>query len=475
MAVSPVNERAKAEGELRIYDSTVTFRHFQFTLDDHNQIKTYDDQKIVETVFPTKVIESSILKVTLLPSYGGRILSIIYKPTGHELLYQNPVGTPYAIGSGAFYYNWLMVYGGIFPTFPEPEHGKAWGLPWEFKIVEQTSEKIAVEMRFTDNIVPAGTVPAYKFNNGRTDLTCIATVTVYRQRSDLRLNIRLVNAKDQPVKYEYWTCTTLAPGSEPGNPMSPKETEIVAPLTQVKLMDDVWPWMGLTEDEISFAHHTFSFKNLAHFENWKGAGIAYASPYMVGNWWGVINHRNEEGIIRVAENANFTPGLKLWTWGLRDSFAGKPEQFGDSRRPYIELWAGNSKQFFTDAVMKPNETKDWDEFYLPTVGLSQVTEANRYAAVYLGIDRSKQLIRFHAAVFSTEPGRALKAVLWLNGKKFVKLAEESFTADPKTANRFQVDMGNDQIPGNTSEYRLTLTSDEGKVLLETGIPFKESK
>lgn len=46
------------------------------------------------------VLENGILKVTLLPSYGGRILSIIHKPSNRELLYQNPLGTPYLMLEG---------------------------------------------------------------------------------------------------------------------------------------------------------------------------------------------------------------------------------------------------------------------------------------------------------------------------------------------------------------------------------------
>lgn len=460
-----------AEDGLKLYSSTITFRHFNFTLDENYQIQGYDGKTLVDTVFPTQVIESPILKVTLLPSYGGRILSIIYKPTGHELLYQNPVGTPYAIGAGAFYYNWLMVYGGIFPTFPEPEHGKAWGLPWEYRVIEQSSEKVTVEMKFTDTIAPGNKVPTYKFNNGQTGLTCIATVSVYYDRSYVQLNVRLVNDRNEPVKYEYWTCTTLAPGSEPGNTFSPAETEIVAPLGQVKLRDDGWPWMGMAEEEINFTRHIFEYKNLAHFSNWKGPGIAYASPYMEGNWWGVINHQNEEGILRVAENAKNTPGLKFWTWGLKDSFAGKLNQFGDSRRPYIELWAGHSKEFFMDAVMKPNEEKVWDEFYLPTVGLAQVTEANRYAAVHLKTEPvGENTLRFHAAIFSTRPGEALKAILTLKGNKAVQLTEKIFTADPKSANHIELDITKAQLPTGEAQYQLSLISDKGEVLLESGIP-----
>ena len=40
--------------------------------------------------------------MTLVPESGGRILSLIYKPTGHEQLYKNPVGVPCQIDTNVF-------------------------------------------------------------------------------------------------------------------------------------------------------------------------------------------------------------------------------------------------------------------------------------------------------------------------------------------------------------------------------------
>ncbi len=85
-----------------------------------------DKNTIVDRKFKARVLENRYLKVVLLPEFGGRILSIIYKPTGHEQLYRTEVGVPYGMGEGNFYYDWLMVYGGIFPTFPDAEHGRTW-------------------------------------------------------------------------------------------------------------------------------------------------------------------------------------------------------------------------------------------------------------------------------------------------------------------------------------------------------------
>src|SRR5690242_2461095 len=94
-----------------------------------------DTKTIVDRTFRTYVLENDYLKATLVPEFGGRVLSLIYKPTGHEQLYRTEVGVPYGIKAGNFYYDWLMVLGGIFPTFPDAEHGKTWLKPWSFAVV----------------------------------------------------------------------------------------------------------------------------------------------------------------------------------------------------------------------------------------------------------------------------------------------------------------------------------------------------
>ena len=62
-----------------------------------------DNKTTVDRTFRTHVLENRYLKVTLLPEFGGRIVSIIYKPTGHEQLYRAPVGVPYGIKGGTLY------------------------------------------------------------------------------------------------------------------------------------------------------------------------------------------------------------------------------------------------------------------------------------------------------------------------------------------------------------------------------------
>jgi hypothetical protein len=137
-------------------------------------------------------------------------------------------------------------------------------------------------------------------------------------------------------------------------------------------------------------------------------GIAYAAPDMGGgNFWGVINHDNEEGIIRIADN-KVTPGLKMWTWGF-PAFTNETDarQDPNPQRPYVELWAGVSDQFFHGATFPALGEVTIPETYSPTVGMSNVTHANEDILINLSAEASSVNLQF----FSIEPATPLHVTL----------------------------------------------------------------
>ena len=131
------------QDQVTLRESTITWSTVKYaTSADNGFVEGSLDRKtIVDRTFKIHVLENRYLKVTLLPEFGGRILSLIYKPTGHEQLYRTEVGVPYGIKAGNFYYDWLMVYGGIFPTFPDAEHGRTWLKPWDFTVVKHATPR----------------------------------------------------------------------------------------------------------------------------------------------------------------------------------------------------------------------------------------------------------------------------------------------------------------------------------------------
>lgn len=409
-----------------------------------------DTTTIVDRTFRAHVLENRYLKVTLVPEFGGRILSIIYKPTGHEQLYRTEVGVPYGIKTGNFYYDWLMVYGGIFPTFPDPEHGKTWLKPWAFDVVKQSADEVTVAMSLKDDF-------EYSARSGKfraaTGIEATYYVTLKAGRAALDTRVVLKNPNDEAIKYEYWTCTTLAPGSEPNTPKTTAGAEIIAPIrtyTTPRWSTD------LADGDERAGMGRWRFEKLRYFKNWPTMGIAYAAPDMQGgNFWGVINHDNEEGIIRIADNIR-TPGLKMWTWGFH-AFTDETDARREPNewRPYVELWAGVSDQFFHSADFPARGEVSIPEIYSPTVGLSNVTHANENILINLSARASGVTLQF----FSIEPAIPLRITL---KRGDMALFDEIVKADPKNGNRVSA-----AIPdgGSGEQVQLTIRTSEGKELI----------
>jgi hypothetical protein len=420
---------ASTADRVSLTESTIAWSTVKYSTTSDNGLVdgSLDTHTIVERRFKTYVIENRFLKVTLLPEFGGRIISIIYKPTGHEELYRNEVGVPYGMNGGVFYYDWMMVYGGIFPTFPDPEHGKTWLKPWDFKVVTQSDREVTVAMSLKDDF-DYSAAPK-QFRRGSTGLAMTYTVTLKADRAAVDALMMLTNPSSQPVDYEYWTCTTLAPGSDPEHPRATAGAEIIGPIAAYSTPR----WSNnLARGDNSLGPGRSRFDRLRYFRNWPTMGIAYAAPDMQGgNFWGAINHDNGEGIIRVADNA-MTPGLKMWTWGFPSlANAGDARSRPDPAQPYVELWAGASDQFYHSAHLAASGKLLVPETYSPSVGMSDVTQANEQVLINFSAKNSVANLEF----VSLEPDVPLRVVL-KRGEAVV--FDAVVQPDPRAGNRFLV-------------------------------------
>lgn len=360
-------------------DTLISWRHFDYSLNENYGLADYSDTEIVDRTFNGIVIENSLIKACLIPEFGGRIISIVYKPTGKEQLYQNPIGVPYEIGNGIFYHDWLMVYGGIFPTFPEPEHGKYWITPWNYEVKENTSDKVSISMWLTDN--QENPRKPGQYNNGVTGITCYFEVSLSANSPSLDVDVSLQNNGSASV-FEYWTCITFAPGSEIGNTYSPSNSEMIVPIDRYTVAWNLGNWMNSLDERSESDPGARKYEKLAHLSNWKDMGIAYASPSMTEPYYGVINHENEQGLFRISDDQSTTPGLKFWTWGDARGSNADPNDFNTSARPYIELWSGTPIEFFQDTNLGANESIEWRESYFPTYDMENVSYVDRNTAFY---------------------------------------------------------------------------------------------
>lgn len=397
----------------------VSLSKSSITLTEHSKnhlsngrITDADGSKLVTHTFKTWVLENKYLRVTLVPEYGGRIISIVNKRSGHEQLYRNPVATPYGMNNGFFLYDWLQVWGGIFPTFG-PEHGKAWFLPWDLDVVTESDKEVTLVMRWKDDVT-LETPPNFTDYELDTNLELSYFVTLKAGRKAVDTRIEIHNGGEYEESYEYWTNVGLAPGSDPSDIRATAGAEIVYPLDKVST---AWceqePRCQRTisvETEAGGAG-VYQLDKLRKFKNWKNWGIMYAEPDMqYQNFWGVINHDNREGLIRIADNT-FTRGMKFWTFGYDSSKDIDPhkvtmESNGTDYyfRPFIELWAGNVLQFFKEKDILIGETQGQSEVYAVTEGLGGVTHANDNFLVNLRLEGET----IKASISSLYPDQAYK-------------------------------------------------------------------
>jgi len=393
--------------------STYKFRHFAIETNADGVWSGGETPtgQPVETTYDTVILENGFLRVTLLPSYGGRVLSIVHKPTNRELLYQNPIGTPYLMTQSIFYYDYLVIMGGIFPSFPEPEHGRYWNQPYELEVVSESPEAITMRMsRKDDRDVTAG-VPA-RYDVGRTDMLVQLEVTLRAGSAALELATKLTNTRTTAVpSFEYWTVTTLAPGSKPGESAIPLETRILADMDKIHLFDKDWPWFTSAETNVS--GEVYQFNNLASFKNWTREGTAFASPQYSANWSGLANDANGTNVLCVSDNVK-TPGLKLWTFG-KDSVTSditKPDVW---LRPAIEMWHGATPEFWKRGSLAASEVRTWTDHYFATLGLPNITAASENGAMYLSSAASGSDTTLDVAASLTRPSQTFKAILRLGG------------------------------------------------------------
>lgn len=90
---------------------------------------------IVQKQHVSIVMETEYIKVTILPEMG-RVYSIYYKTTGHEVLWKNDIARPGGANNDLGWWLWI---GGIEYTLPGEEHGFTWALKWDWKILYDTN------------------------------------------------------------------------------------------------------------------------------------------------------------------------------------------------------------------------------------------------------------------------------------------------------------------------------------------------
>ncbi|OCT15393.1 hypothetical protein A8709_15035 [Paenibacillus pectinilyticus] len=165
--------------------------------------------------FPSITMESEQIRIETIPELGGKIVSIVYKPTGKEWLLDSGHRRLRTPVYGSTFTDWDMSgWDECFPTINTcpsfvndgvhlPDHGELWALPWE-----NTVEEEAVVSSVRSPHLP------YQFTRRIT----------FASAERVRLDYRVDNRGDQPLPF-LWVPHPQFAVSEPTRILLPTFTE----------------------------------------------------------------------------------------------------------------------------------------------------------------------------------------------------------------------------------------------------------
>ena len=307
-------------------------------------------------------LENHWLHLTLLPQLGGRIYQLIFKPTGSNQLYQNPIIKPSPWGPGPRGNGWIAA-GGIEWCLPVSEHGYASNEPWGFITLPGSSQQ-AVTL----------------FDHHQQSVHLSVTVTLHPETAHFTLDFALDNESQRAIPISYWTNAMLAPG--PGNSAGP-DTHFIYPIQQATLHSTGNPALPDPGQALNWPiHQGQDLSRLGNWQQWLGF---FARPQASANWAAIYDTAADEGVVRIFP-ANMTPGLKGFGFGWADPI--DPQNYTNDASAYVEMQGGITPTYDNTLTLQPGDSYTWQETWYPVAGIHGISAANATGAAYLSHDPS---------------------------------------------------------------------------------------
>jgi hypothetical protein len=316
----------------------------------------YDPGRVENRTFTLVVLENDYLKLTILPELGGRIYQAIFKPTGHNMFYQNPVLKPSPWGPAEM--GWWLAVGGMEWCLPVEEHGYEWGVPWHYAI-DQRADGVTVTVWDTD---------------AADRLRARIAITLLDGEALFRVTPTLENPTGQPIDYKFWLNGMLAPG---GANAPSAELRILMPTDQVTVHSTGDPrlpgaWVGISWP----VYNGVDWSRLGNWRQWFGF---FQRPQAAGDFQAVYDQGYDEGAVRTYDS-RVAQGAKFFAFGWGTQ-AIQPDLYTDDRSGYVEMHGGVAPTFADTRRLEAGQHITWDERWYPVAGLGGLTWANADVAL----------------------------------------------------------------------------------------------
>jgi len=318
----------------------------------------YDPYRLENRTYNLVTLENDYLKLTLLPELGGRIYQAIFKPTGNNMFYQNPVIKPTRWGPSEM--GWWLAAGGMEWGLPVEEHGYEWGIPWSYQITD----------------LPDGVMVEVWDTTATNRVRAKVAVTLPDDAAYFQVKPTIENPTNTPLDIKFWLNAMVAPG--PTNQVN-GNLRFIWPAEQVTVHstgDARLPGPGQ-----AVAWPVYNSVDWSQLENWREWSGFFQRPQAGGNFQAVYDEGYDEGVVRIYDS-HITQGAKFFAHGYGVQ-ATSPNYYTDDDSSYIEMHGGLSPTFADTYRLVAQGAVSWTEYWYPVADLESLTWANQDVALHL--------------------------------------------------------------------------------------------
>ena len=315
--------------------------------------------ELTEREFTAVILDNGLLRVTVLPEFGGHIHSVRDLKNDREVFYRNE---PLKFGLIALRGAWYS--GGLEFNFPQVGHTVTTNdpLPWHL----------------TEN--PDGSVTLFVGTIER--LTRMAwTASVTLRPNDWRLHTRIWLFNRTPFWHRIYFWTNVAVPAR-------NDFRFLLPCTQV--FSWWWGARGIANFPIQDG------TDLSRYTTHKRPTDLFAKD-LRADWFGCYYEELDYGVLHHA-NRFEVHGRKLWTWGTADDGRVWTNLLCDEGKPYCEIQSGRFVHQGVHRLMPPRAVETWSEAWFPVWGLGGVLHASDKIAVNAQRSGSQLRLKFFALV-----------------------------------------------------------------------------
>lgn len=333
----------------------------------HPVIEKIADEKEAQE-YTAVFLENEYLLILVLPEIGGRIQRAYDKIRKRDFVYYNQVIKPALVGLAG---PWIS--GGIEFNWPQ-HHRPSTFSPVDHSIEENADGSKTVWVNETEIMFRTKGMAGF---------------TLYPDKAYLEIKGRLFNRSLLPQTFLWWANPAVKVNEHYQSVFPP---DVYAVFDHGKRDVSDFPIATGTYYKVNYAPGT----DISRYST-----IPVPTSYMAirsgYDFMGCYEHDTQAGMLHVADH-HLSPGKKQWTWGNGNFGYAWDKNLTDEDGPYIELMTG----VFTDnqpdfSWLQPNETKCFEQYFMPYAQIGVVKNATKEAMVNLEAEGNL----LHVKVYTT--------------------------------------------------------------------------